>query len=499
MNVIFWSGGLSKYILRRYVGPYKIAHYIRKHGYTAQVIDFLDKFTTEGIVRLTSKFVTGETMVLAIATTFLSANIYSWSDGTRRRIPEHISLAIDKIRETYPHIKIVVGGYMSERLPIDADASIMSYVSATEDIFLEYLEFLQGRGPEPYGSMVTPALVGKNKKPRIMYSIANSPKYNIETDDFKFTKQDAILRGEPLPLDVSRGCIFACRFCQYPHLGKKKLDYIRGMEYLQEEIENNYSNFGTTNYYILDDTFNDTEIKLKSFHSMTESLPFKIKYSSYLRADLIHRFPDMAHYLQESGLFGAYHGIESLHPEASKLVGKAWSGTHARDFIPELYHNIWNKQVPMHTNFIVGITHDTVENVRSTADWFIDNQLYSIEFNPLGLYGVESNSIYTIQSEFDKNAEKYGFKFTGMGEGGLRTWENDNWTDQSAKKLASEMNKLVLNHKKVHLWFIPALLWYGVKPETILSKPSEWYSWLNWMPKRTTLKLSQYYDLLDRL
>ena len=183
-----------------------------------------------------------------------------------------------------------------------------------------------------------------------------------------------ILPGEPLPLEVSRGCIFACRFCQLPHLGKKKLDYIRGMNYIEDELNYNYETFGTKNYYILDDTFNDTEIKLKAFYDMSHRLPFDLNYSAYVRADLVHRFPDMAYLLKDSGMSGVFHGIESFHPSASVLLGKGWSGKHGKEFLPKLYHDVWNREVAQHLSFIVGITGDTLENVWDTAKWFVDNE-----------------------------------------------------------------------------------------------------------------------------
>ncbi len=430
MNAIFWNGGIRLGMTSRYIGPYKIAHWIRKHGYMAQVIDFSNAWHEKNLYKLTKKFITPDTRILAISTTFFALDTYEWSDGSEdNRMPERLINVARRIKQEFPKIKIVVGGYQADLLSGFGviDASIMSYTMASEDIFLEYLEHLTKGTPPPLGRLIFPKSKYLPNESRMWYDTARNPKYNIEDDDFRFIKQDCILPGEPLPLDISRGCIFACKFCQYPHLGKGKLDYIRGMEYIEQEILENYKNFGTTKYYILDDTFNDTEIKLQAFYDMTQRLPFKLSYSSYLRADLIDRFPNMAYLLKESGCFGAYHGIESFHPEASKLVGKAWSGKRGKEFLPKLYHDIWKGEVPQHTNFIVGFTGDTQKNIDDTVAWFIDNDMHSINFNYLSLFGPNnSNSIYTVQSEFDKNAEKYGYTFLEPPNGGFRSWKTDN-------------------------------------------------------------------------
>jgi hypothetical protein len=171
----------------------------------------------------------------------------------------------------HPNIKFVLGGYSSEHLYGSGlfDATIMSYTDASEDIFVEYLDFLFDKGTEPEFKLIT-KYFNSAGLPRKHYFTAKNKVYSIEVDDFKFTKQHAVLPGEALPLDISRGCIFACRFCNYPHLGKSKTDYIRGMEYVKEELIYNYENFGTTNYMILDDTFNETLVKMDAFYKMVE-------------------------------------------------------------------------------------------------------------------------------------------------------------------------------------------------------------------------------------
>lgn len=464
MNVVFWNGGIP-WGMSRTIGPYKVAYWLRKHNYSAQVVDFIEKMPEDVLYSATKRFINDKTLVLAISTSFMGIEFFTHSTGRRAWLTEAAFNVLTKIKQEHPNIKIILGGYKSEKLGGLGlvDATIMSYTTASEEIMLEYLNYLT-TGTEPpehrmYG-------IGPNK--RIVYDKARNPVYNIEIDDFKWSKQDVILPGEPLPLDVSRGCIFACRFCQYPHLGKKKLDYIRGMEYLEAELIHNYETFGTTSYYIMDDTFNDTETKLKAFHDMTKTLPFKIIYTTYLRADLIHRFPDMAYYLQESGLYGAFFGIESLHPEASKIVGKAWSGKHAKEYVPELFHNIWKKKVPVHTNFIVGITGEPPESIVSTTDWFIQNDLHSINFERLALLGPNDDPVWSIKSEFDKNASKYGFTMMPPANGSIfPDWKNDYWTRDIATHHMNEANKKLYDYRKIQTWSIPSMLWQGFTKDDI--------------------------------
>ena len=501
MDVILWNAGpngsndFDWFGISRYIGPYKIAHWIKKHNYTCQVIDFTNRLSSEELYGATKKFISKDTKVIALSTTFLCCISYQWPDGTRKSFPKSIIDAVRLIRQEYPHIKFVLGGYGSDRVNAFGlfDASINSYTSAPEDIFLEYLEHLTKDTPLPYGKIIN-SFIGQDSKPRMNYNTARNPKYNIETDDFKFIKQDVILYGETLPLDVSRGCIFNCTFCQYPHLGKKKMDYIRSMSLLKEELLYNYDMFGTTNYIILDDTFNDTEWKLKEFHKITESLSFKINYTAYLRADLIERFEDTAHILKNSGLWGAFHGLESLHPYASKLVGKAWSGKKAKEFIPRLYHDLWKDEIPQQMNFIVGLPKETKEDLMSTIDWARQNDLYSVDFSSLTMFNyAEGNTLnYSIPSEFEKNPSKYGFEFDENG------WKNESWTQSEAKKFCDEIRNIVKDTSGIHVFRLGILQSLGFNKEYLLKTPMNNLDWPEIINK-SDLKLKQYYKQLMEL
>ena len=489
MNIVILNGGILWHTLSRSVGAYKIAHWIRKHTqYTVQVVDFVEQFKYDQIKKIFDKFITNDTYILAISTTFLINRFYDGETNTSNlekgnqssardglRFPPHLLLNILEIKAKYPKIKVVTGGYISERVPNYGiiDESIMSYTESSEDVFLEYANYIIRGDEPPIGEMVVPMMArGEDEVQRMFYHTARNKIYNIEHDDFKWTDNDVVIPGEPLPLDVSKGCIFACAFCQYPHIGKTKFDYIRGMEHIEKELINNYEKFGTTRYYLLDDTFNDSVYKLKMFNDMVERLPFKIRYTAYLRADLIHRFPEMSDLLIESGLRGAYHGIESLHPEASRIVGKGWSGKGAREYIPKLYHDQWKKKVAQHVNFITGLPKDNPENLTDTIKWFINNDLHSINFNPLGVYGKLSNIAgrHSTQSLFDKNLEKYGFEVTKTSKYyGIIDWRNGVWTRNSVLELTQKLNETVLPIKKSYSWRILPYEWSGVSDDDVMS------------------------------
>jgi radical SAM superfamily enzyme YgiQ (UPF0313 family) len=268
------------------------------------------------------------------------------------------------------------------------------------------------------------------------------------------------MQGEPLPLETARGCIFKCRFCSYPHLGKKKFDYLKPFDKIRQHLLQNYERWGTTHYIMLDDTFNDSEYKIDGFLDVTRSLPFKIGYVAYIRADLVHRFTGMAEKLQESGLESCFFGLESLHPQASTAVGKGWSGKYARDYIPHLLHNVWQDRVNVTTGFIAGLPGEDAASLMDTLKWVNDNDIMTFWLglgisSPASLAAGSMDGV-AFSSEFERDAEKYGYKFDDKG-----WWYNDKWTHHTAEKFAMEKLNFNRKLKRISCWFHIQLRAFG--------------------------------------
>jgi len=403
----------------RYIGPYKVAHACRSHGYEVQVIDFINFLTEEQVYRYAGKFITKRTAILALSTTFLFFKLRAGgaSKANASMWPQHILRAVIRLKQEHPHLQVILGGYNSNIAEGHGivDGAVLNY---GEDIFLELLEHVRRGTPAPQYQTI---VVNDRGETRKIYSQARQKRHDIMTDNHLFTRQDCIVPGETLPLEISRGCIFSCKFCHHLLLGRGKLDYLRSFDCVEAELRHNYQQSGVCNYYVICDTFNDTLEKMQRWHRMVTSLPFKIGYTCYLRADLLERFPEQAHLLQETGLHSTFHGLESLGAQASYTVGKAWSGKKARDYIPRLYHDIWHAQVRQFSGFIIGLPGDTREMIMDTIRWYQANDLYGIILEPLTL--SKHKHVLASFSEFEKNHEKYGYRF----EDDLDNWILPYW------------------------------------------------------------------------
>jgi hypothetical protein len=423
----------------RTAGPYVIAHHLRKNNISVQVIDYIQFLSDTQLISLIKKFLSkdkNKSCILGISTTFLQP--------VDNLLPSNVVDAIKNIKLEYSNLKIVAGGAHAHHLWMKDNYIDYSIFSYSEDVALELFNGILGKTPLPHDFKLNTKILRDNVN------------FDIVQSDFRFVKEDCIRPNESLPLEISRGCIFKCKFCRYPHIGKKKNDYIRCIDQIRAELIHNYETFGTTNYYVLDDTFNETPEKVKAFYDMTQTLPFKINWCAYIRADLIHRFPETAMWLKDSGLIGAFFGIETFHPEASNLIGKAWSGKHGKDFILELKNNIWGDDVIITLSLILGIPPETWEDILETQQWIVDNKIDSWTWHSLAINGNPNKS--NDKSEFEKDPTKYGFTFPNPAN--LKDWHHNSITKKQVDEWYNNAETLFDKSIRLGSWNIIEILNY---------------------------------------
>ena len=435
-SVIIDSGNSTKfnypYKPVRGLGAYQLAWHLRKHNYTVQVIDFIQFFSNEEILKAVDRYVDKTTKVIGVGL-LVSPHI-------KTDLFKKIELLILQIKELYPWVTIVGGGPSASQYNVIFPRKLFNYIlpGYAENSMLALCNHIIRNAPLPQFEILT---TGDKV---IKETVQVTEQFNIETCTHKWDKRDFIQQHESLPLETTRGCIFKCKFCAYPHIGKHKRDFIRSIDCIREELIDNYNNYKTVNYSILDDTFNSDTEKVEEFANMTKTLPFKINYATYLRLDLIEAHRHTEDMLLESGLLAPYFGIESLNPIASKLIGKAFSGKHAREYLPYLLHEVWKDQLLPFNAFIAGLPPETLDDLIETDQWCNDNDIFSWGWNGLGIR-IDSPSDHT--SEFERNYSNYGFTTIDSAAG--QTWKTDYCNGELAQTWAAELNQRSWEKKKL--------------------------------------------------
>jgi len=496
-NVIILSGGLNKPPqipqLRRSLGPYRIASELNKEGYTSVVIDHIQYLSEEEIISAIKPHVDENTLWMGFSSTFFFAGKSPLTalEKLYQNIPyEKITSIFNYVKDN-SKAKIVYGGAYALFPP--ADPNVDYYVAGYADVSIINLTKHLHKG-EPLLSYKEITIEDKQS------IVIDSGKYpepemnNIET----FWHEDSfnLLPNEPVPLEFARGCIFKCKFCNYPLLGKKKGTYIRDMEQVKDEMIKLWETKGTDTFYMTDDTFNDDNEKMEDFHKLFTSLPFKPKFSAFLRLDLINKFPHQADLLLEAGLIGNFFGIETFNWQSAKAIGK---GLHPDKVKARLswVADKWKNKVNIGVGLIIGLPYDDEKyfeelyNYVTSDEYPADHTVY----NPLHIYD-QRRGVSLYGSEFSMKPEIYGYKFY---ENGLWYHEEQKIDFNRCKQVADFLSTTQFNKNKISEFTMITYLGLGVKLEDLLTKTESEINAMYDFPKLNHEQLMQYKTMIGAI
>lgn len=428
-NIILLSDYTDVIYMNKTLGVHKIACELRRAGFEVLVINHLHVFTFDELTHVIQNSVNENTLYVGVSSFF-----YLTSDSPSQLIDkEHEAGGIsyqpkelgaflphglkynqplkDLITSINPKCKLVLGGHDAKDAGYikDYDYVVFGYadISAVNLAkHLAYGEELKHSRRSLFGATII--------------DDATAEGYEFISTPMQYTDNDVIMPGETLGIEISRGCVFKCAYCTYPLNGKKKNDYIKLEEILTQEFVENYEKFGVTRYTFSDDTFNDSRDKIEMVHRISKSLPFKLEFWAYVRADLLAAHPDTIDLLFDSGLRAGFMGIETMHPTAGSIIGKGGGRQkiiEVIDYIKTKYSN----SVALTGSFIFGLPSEPLDSIKETAQMLLDKKikLDAWQINPLRI-----NPNHTFKSEFDLNYEKYGYRVIGQNSEGL-TWENE--------------------------------------------------------------------------
>ena len=458
-NVILLSDKTDVITLSKTLGPYKVAQALRSNGFQVAVLHHLSVFTVEEICHVLRNLISDKTLFVGV-NNFFYADIANPNRSENGGVilqniapgcilphgPQYNETIKNLIHECNPNCKLTLGGPTARDVEYNkifdyqcigySETSIVNLAQHLSDANID----LQKSYKSVYGS--------------IMIDDSRAETYDFNQCQMRYEDHDAILPGETLLLEVARGCIFKCAFCSYPMNGKKKLDFIRNMDYIYEELVDNYKRFGITRYIFCDDTVNDSPEKCQMIYNMSKRLPFKLEWWGYIRLDLLTAHPETVKWLFESGLRSAFFGIETLNPKTASAIGKGGDRTRLFDTVRKIKQQYGN-HVNLHGSFIYGLPHESLSSLQETTDFLMSDK------NPLDSWIVQALSIrpnnQTYSNDFlsdlDKNYAKYGYSVIGNDESrgsiytqnrneqGQLIWKNEHTDRLEIQKMVEDIQQ----------------------------------------------------------
>jgi hypothetical protein len=459
-NVILFTDAPYPHHKIRGYGVHRIASQIRAAGYTCLVIDFSSALTLVKYKEIIDNSVGPDTYMIGFSTTWMP---YRWPEAPgefTNQIPGHHigeehELAHDKVesldwrndnmivqfgkneveeflkypKTINPNLKIVLGGAKAD---FYMDLKNVDHVifGIAETMTIELLDSISKRGVR--------RIFGKNidhdRK-------AHAPTWDFRESSTRYTELDFIQPMETLTLEVGRGCRFKCAFCNFPLIGQKNInDYLKYPSIIRDELLENYERWGTTKYFIVDDTFNDSTEKLEMLVKVMRDLPFKIKFWCYTRIDLLAAHPEQIELLKELGVAETFFGLETFNDKSSKTIGKGMPSSRRKDTLYKA-KEIWGDRVTLEGGFMIGLPYETQASWRNTVDWLkqADCPLDISTCYPVNIVKKSERNQWFPTSWFDNNYEQFGYEFPHAGIEGMLAWEKHDDTDINSFMQAQQL------------------------------------------------------------
>ena len=429
----FWS---------RYMGPYAVASSVHENcpDWEVIVIDWFTKI--DNFHEYISKFIDEDTIYIGLSTTFLVNTMNPRVQDFNLWFTRHRELLewFDGIKKINPDIEFILGGAITDlfykihfitrpeaKMPIAFEKHI-NYVfnGYAEDTFIE---FLNGE--------LDPKKV-KEKNGIFFINETKMASTGAKLLKGNYQHNMAIKAGEWVPLEISKGCRFGCKFCFYDTRGTQ----IKGADCLREELMYNYENFGVTGYMLTDDTVNDSTEKIDMMHSVIKSLPFKMEWISYCRPDMFHKFPEMWPKMIDMGCRGVFLGVETLDHTAGKLAGKGLDPEKIKGIINWMREEAQD-EVFILASMIIGLPGETMESLRLTAKWFQEQEaLDKIQYE---IFFVSDGNDSKSPAFTGKPDNPYGIHLEYYPN---YYWKHNTMDLRDAQAMAIEWEGMLVDHRK---------------------------------------------------
>jgi len=340
-----------------------LAAIARQHGAEVRIIDATAPYATyteEDIIRICQEFKPD-----AIGLVFMTSHIYKSYDIARKLKPLHIP--------------IIGGGYHASKFPEEVLARDVDIVmrGETDITITELIEYLRGEKSLADIKGISFKLAGEiinnplQEKIRDLNAIPLPARDAFSLRDF--ARSDKEIKNVMSTIITSRGCPYECTFCASQSSGYR----FRSTENIIQEIRQIKQQYGTTNFYLIDDTIN---VHRKRLLELCEGLKKEhIVWRCNARFDLMDE--ELLRTMKDAGCIHISFGVESGDAEVLKRMKKKLTPEEIRKKA-KLVHDVGIGQT---VNFMFGFPFEKPESIRNTVRLIKQIEPYVSDFQRAGL------------------------------------------------------------------------------------------------------------------
>ena len=358
--------------------------------------------------------------VIAISVPFVPDDIYKIKD------------VLFRLKKDVPNLTVISGGNRTYDKKL-SDVVDYFFIGRSMEIFESWLD---GKDLSRFMSKQSNVYLNRN--------------INVALEDPvlpHFGDADFLNPNDVLGFELGIGCRFNCAFCNFD-LRKMHNPKMANADKIAATLNELYSKYGVYNYFITDDTINESIDKMQVLADVVSKLNFKINLSGYCRLDLLES-PKQQELWQKINLAGVFFGIETFNPESSKLVRKTSRISSQIETLKKLRQLTPNTFLSC--GMIIGLTGDSREHILDSMEFVSKHNLLDcMQYNVLNLPEMETDIFddYML-SDMSKYPEKFGYTITGkiprtdLSIQSKLSWVND-WCDSDkAMKIYQEVRQIL--------------------------------------------------------
>lgn len=176
------------------------------------------------------------------------------------------------------------------------------------------------------------------------------------------------------PVQTTRGCPNACEFCAVTQFYGHHYRF-RPIEHVVRDVKAT----GSRNIFFVDDNF---AVNRKRTLELCQALkPLNITWVTQVEVTLGND-PELCQAMAESGCKAVVLGMESISSDSLASIGKKHNLRVLEDY-PRLIKNIQESGIAVVASMIFGMDGDTVESLKRTVEFLIENKVAGAMFYAL--------------------------------------------------------------------------------------------------------------------
>jgi lipoate synthase len=412
------TNGCAPHNHYRNLGASEVTRRLAKRNIPCTTIEWFSHWDTSDLYFCIYNYLKdAKTPIIAISVPFLADDVYLIKD------------ILEKLKSSLPALKIILGGNRTYDNNFDTFVDYY-FIGRSMEIFENWLD---NKDMTCFQTAISNVFINNNIKAE-----NELPVLAFYKDEDFLTEHDIV------GFELGIGCRFNCSFCNYD-LRNMKNPKIANAEHIANTLQNLYNKYGIRNFFLTDDTINESIEKLETLAEIVRRLSFKPNLAGYFRLDLLSQERQQQLW-KEIDMAAVFFGIESFNSTASKRVRKSGRIVSQIETLKKL--RTLTPNTFLSAGMIVGLSGDSRDDIFKSIRYVHENNLLdAMQYSALNMPAMDTDIFddYML-SDFSKNPTKFGYKILskksrpGRSVQSLYDWQNEWCTFEEAMVLQEEVN-----------------------------------------------------------